>query len=430
VLVLAPVQNIVSGSSAAIVRPTFSRDFAGEKTLDNGTGPNITFTRNSNATFFDATGTLQTAGTNVPRFDHDPATGGSSLGLLIEESRTNSITNSADLSAASWAKTNVSVTSNTDVAPDGTTSADTVEDTTTGSTDNLITAQLVGGAANSQTWTWSFFIKKTTGATNYPAARLLFSGGTAVQSHAVINTNDGTITNTGGSTLSFSALVQNAGNYWRVSCTGTNTATGNTNVAGRIHPAYNLDGTGTQDANATGSVVIWGGQLEQGAFTTSYIPTTNAAATRAADSAVVTPISSFYNQAEGTLFAHFGAIGSLNLQTVVSAVAANDSSNDSVFIFQEGGSVNGWVTGRLTGASGFTTRSRAALAYATGAGASMAVDGSIFTNGALAQTQLLTKLGIGLLATGGGNRIFNGHIRKIAYWPRRLSNTLLQQLTT
>jgi hypothetical protein len=28
-----------------------------------------------------------------------------------------------------------------------------------------------------------------------------------------------------------------------------------------------------------------------------------------------------------------------------------------------------------------------------------------------------------------GNRA-NGHIRKIAYWPKRLTNTLLEQLTT
>jgi hypothetical protein len=30
----------------------------------------------------------------------------------------------------------------------------------------------------------------------------------------------------------------------------------------------------------------------------------------------------------------------------------------------------------------------------------------------------------------GAASYLNGHIRKIAYWPRRLSNTLLQQLTT
>jgi hypothetical protein len=46
-------------------------------------------------------------------------------------------------------------------------------------------------------------------------------------------------------------------------------------------------------------------QLEQGGFPTSYIPTTSAAATRAADSAIVTPVSSFYNATEGTLFAAF-----------------------------------------------------------------------------------------------------------------------------
>jgi len=31
--------------------------------------------------------------------------------------------------------------------------------------------------------------------------------------------------------------------------------------------------------------------------------------------------------------------------------------------------------------------------------------------------------------TGGLNTL-NGHIRKLAYYPKRLSNTLLQQLTT
>jgi hypothetical protein len=33
-------------------------------------------------------------------------------------------------------------------------------------------------------------------------------------------------------------------------------------------------------------------------------------------------------------------------------------------------------------------------------------------------------------AAGSTSNPLNGHIRKIAYWPRRLSNTLLQQLTT
>lgn len=53
----------------------------------------VTFTRASQATFFDVTGTLQTATTNVPRFDFDPNTHLLN-GLLLEESRTNFLLNS------------------------------------------------------------------------------------------------------------------------------------------------------------------------------------------------------------------------------------------------------------------------------------------------------------------------------------------------
>ena len=50
---------------------------------------------------------------------------------------------------------------------------------------------------------------------------------------------------------------------------------------------------------------FWGGQSEAGGVATSYIPTTSAEVTRAADSAVMTGpnLSSWYNAAEGT----FGA---------------------------------------------------------------------------------------------------------------------------
>lgn len=58
--------------------------------------PRVTFTRASTATYFDATGTLQTAAANAPRWDYDPVTH-VLRGMLVEEGRTNVLLNSATL---------------------------------------------------------------------------------------------------------------------------------------------------------------------------------------------------------------------------------------------------------------------------------------------------------------------------------------------
>lgn len=95
-MILFPAPTIYA-SSGAFARPSFSRDFATTKLLNEGVGPAITFTRGSVGTFFDSAGTIQTADADTPRFDHDPATG-VCLGLLIEGARTNLLLNSASLS--------------------------------------------------------------------------------------------------------------------------------------------------------------------------------------------------------------------------------------------------------------------------------------------------------------------------------------------
>jgi len=87
-------------SNFPAIKPTLLLDFANVKALD----PRITFTRASTATYIDQFGAMQTAASGVARFDHDPTTL-ESLGLLIEEQRTNLVLNSAAL-----ATQNVTVT--------------------------------------------------------------------------------------------------------------------------------------------------------------------------------------------------------------------------------------------------------------------------------------------------------------------------------
>ncbi len=56
----------------------------------------LAFTRKSTGTYMDETGDMQVAKENEPRFDYDPVTH-FCKGLLIEESRTNLLLNSAHL---------------------------------------------------------------------------------------------------------------------------------------------------------------------------------------------------------------------------------------------------------------------------------------------------------------------------------------------
>ena len=87
-------------------RPSLDLQFADRRDLvDATTGSNLVdFTRASSGTYVGSDGLIVTAATDEARFDHDPTTG-ESLGLLVEESRSNLLLNSATL-----ATQNVTVT--------------------------------------------------------------------------------------------------------------------------------------------------------------------------------------------------------------------------------------------------------------------------------------------------------------------------------
>ncbi len=75
----------------------------------------LQFTRNTIGTYVDANGIIQTAAAGEPRYTYDPITG-EELGLLVEESRTNSFTYSNDISQNVYSKNNVTSTANAAVA--------------------------------------------------------------------------------------------------------------------------------------------------------------------------------------------------------------------------------------------------------------------------------------------------------------------------
>ena len=400
--------------------PSFQRDFASVKTLDHGTGPAITFTRASGATYFDVNGVLQTAANDVARFDHDPATG-ASRGLLIEESRTNRTPYSEDFGDAAWVKTGgrVVITTNQIVAPDGNLTADFAEANGGASNSRLIQQTDV---ASSTGKSLSIFAKAGTAS----FLQLLF--GTDTAPWANFDLSAGTVGSTG---TVLSATITPVGSGW-YRC---QVATSSTTATNATFALVSGGAAGRNESNTlSAGLYIWGAQLEAGAFPTSYIPTISAATTRSADSAVVTPIASFYNQSEGTLFAE-SAVSSSNFVGRDVATFNSDIANNWIGLR--------WATNTQAqfavvadnvahvsiGAGGYTTAGavyKRAGVYKVDDFAHV-IDGTVVGTDTTGTLPVVSRL---VFAASGNQVTLNGHIRKIAYWPKRLSNTLLQQLTT
>ena len=103
------------------IKPSLNLNFARARALD----PRITFTRSHTnivaATYIGRDGQVKRADVNEPRFDHDYDTG-ESLGLLMEEQRTNFCGDA--IPSNDWGSLNNStITSTTELAPDGTNTA-------------------------------------------------------------------------------------------------------------------------------------------------------------------------------------------------------------------------------------------------------------------------------------------------------------------
>jgi hypothetical protein len=184
-------------------------------------------------------------------------------------------------------------------------------------------------------------------------------------------------------------------------------------------------------------LLIWGYQAEAGAFPTSYIPTAGATATRSADLASI-PVSAFgYNQSEGTVVVEASKITASERGM---AVSIGDSVNDGL-------GIDGHLDGNLRAYvenSGvlifdaltldtYTTNEVffVGAAYKSEDFAASANGGSVAVgSGALTSSDPLTQLCIGRHAYNPSQTYLNGHIKSIKYYPRRLTNAQLQELTT
>jgi hypothetical protein len=368
---------------------------------------------------------LLTAASGVARFDHNPITD-ESLGLLIEEQRTNLFTYSEQFDNAAWTKVRSSITANTIIAPDGTLTGDKlVEDTTATNTHG------VNQTFSFSTGNYAYSIYAKAGERTFlQPFRSSINIDTFTQ---IFNLTAGTATGTG-------ATIVAVGNGW-YRCSGVINV--NTAHSGSIIFGLNNGTTNSYTGDGYSGLFLWGAQLEAGAFPTSYIPTVASQVTRSADAASMTGanFSSFYNQAEGTLYADYSIPfdssvsifplvasfdnGSANNRTAIAQRTIDDKIQAAIFV-NNVSQANILSTANAT----YGPPLRAALSYKT--------DDVAFTlNANAVQTDTSALIGtdmsamrIGNAGSGGYNAALNGHIRKVAYYPLRVSNTNLVALTS
>jgi hypothetical protein len=356
------VRCVTSGDSVEIAMPQ----------VEEGTTPSSFVANTTGSPKF--TGISATYGPRVPM-------------VLIEPSATNLVTYSEDFSHSSWLKNGVGtgvapvVTLNAAESPDGTQNATKVVfDTGSGTTTNDVsTLEDLFSATNGASYTQSIYLKGETGGEKI----LLRHAGLSAYTTITLTTEWARYEVT-------ETAIQTFGYY---------------SIGLR-------QGLGGVVMNSSITVYAYGAQVETGSVATSLIPTSGSTATRAKDDLEITgsDFTGFFNNSEGTFY-----VETTIAQPEKQYAILRGGSTNQLFIYSNNDRNHLFYDGNPTTNFGLVTAnqlSRFALSYKSG-NITASLNGSQNTgtpSGLLASS---TKLEIGT----GYNPDFNGHIKRLIYWP-------------
>jgi hypothetical protein len=367
--------------------------------------------------------TLQTAASGVARFDHNPITG-ESLGLLIEEQRANLSNYSEQFNDVAWTKGASSIVADTLISPSGTLTAEKLVP------DSSANSHTVGNGFNATSGT-SYTVSAYFKAGEYGCSAIALSG--AIATTAVsINLSTGVASTGTGSPVNVTSTSVGNG-WWRLSFSVTATST-----TLMVFNFYAINGTTWADRAVAGNgfsgIFIWGAQAEAGAFATSYIPTVASQVTRSLDAASMTGtnFSSWYNQQEGTVYCEANPFESTGSTRYFYGI--NDNTGNNVFGWFKSASsygsvilTNGVSQGSLfVGTATANVSAKTALSYKFNDAAFTANGGTVSPDSSVI-VPVVNQLTIGAF-TGTSSQV-NCNIKKLSYYPRRLSNEELREMT-
>jgi hypothetical protein len=332
-----------------------------------------------------------------------------------------------------WAPTNITVTTGTTAAfaaPDGTTTADLLTASASGSARINQSFTFVSGT----TYSYSAFAKAGSGFFGLTMENNGVASGAAV----IWNLNTGALAVSGvvgaGYTLQ-SQGIENYGNGWYRCKITVLLGLG---VTGNIR-ANTSDGTMSAAIinSASGNTAyVWGAQLETGSVATSYIPTTAAPVTRNADVISVTgAVSGCIGQTEGTIYAEFEYKTNAAERRLIAL--SNGTALDRVMVWTQNNTLFAQVEGGTITLASPITEGYHKLAFAyqqNGVSGTLfaSLDGGAVVSGTSAAFPAsLTDINIGKNeATTTTTLQWNARIRSAAIYTSRLTNAELIALST
>jgi hypothetical protein len=391
----------------------------------NGDG-DFTHVRATSATRVNKDGLIESVASGVPRLDYPLLDGvvQSCPALLLEPSRTNYLLYSEDFS--DWTDAFSDVTENQIVSPDGNATADKVQNSGASSFGRVeITLSLTSGS----NIFYSVFVKKN----DYDTITIRIDGtnvggsGNSNATYDFVYSTETISRRTGGTATS--TLVEDFGNGWyRIGIELTNS----TVTKATIYPSYG----NTQ----TNSHYVWGAQLEQGDYPTSYIPTTTFSVTRNADECNSAGTTAEFNDSEGVLFAELKGLNETDSSTGYIVLNDGSTTTNAIFIqYRNTGELRLYNGGTSTpeliyrdASADLTENIKLAIKYGTTTGSyKIYINGFSQTlQGSFVATSMSGLSKLQFAYSNGTSNPFRGKAKQLMTFNEALTDSELEQVTS
>jgi len=394
----------------------------------NGVG-DFDFNRGSEATRINAQGLIERVSSGENRLNYSMLDGEvvGCPSLLLEPQRTNLITYSEDFSNASWTNAeDAIITNNSSISPTGELNGTLFA---AGNSNNFHRISHSLSISNATSYTHSVFVKKQ----NFNYFTFRYNLGSGGYSNVCFDLNDGVLVYNG---LNCTPSIEKYKDDWyKLSISFTSIGTTGTVIYYISENQITSNTITSYTGDGTSGVYIYGAQLEQGSYPTSYIPTNGSAVTRVAETCNGSGDADTFNDSEGVFMAEISALDDdLNIEAI--SINANNSDN-RLALFKW--NVSNIIQMRVNIAgdtlidvsapiSNIKDLNKISLKYKSG-------DYALWINGFEVYVNSLANTPIGLsnlsFDSNGLNGVpFYGNTKQIQYFDTALSDTELEQLTS